>query len=1030
MTAVKAWLEPHTESGPLEASVKTGAGLLLHLQNDAGERPRAKVRIQVQPAEWKGSVKLAAANGKATLWDADKAGNAVNLDHPVKVGPGERAELFLEGKAPSADPHDGAVSLAITDLSKVVDSFNATVVKAWLEVHRTTGAALDPGVMKGDGLLVHAQNPAGEPDGVGKEGVVFWVEGAAMGGPRDTELQLDVEDVDECCDAISYTVADPVIEVTVVRHDSGVLADDVTVHLTPVGKDAPVKTDTIPKGIGKKAITVPAGHYVVTLEPKDVTEAKMRVNRLIPDDARQAAVALLANAPVKLELAPPYTQVQFIAYWQTTGVYKGTDQPCALDPSIPDLHDRAEGFKAKWKTNAMGDIEGRCAIMVEAITQAHARPEVKKSLTTDRHVLKVFMAPEFYFRGQQGVYPFEAVSEILNVKALRDKMLEADFRDWLFVLGSAIGAIEGGGEREKASYEGDVTDVLNGVRLKISCPKASAAAAMTDTWKLAIDTSGGAWTSSKEYDLFSVTTPFVGIANTYLELGVNQIPNFNPTQKMRVSATGSPPWHDVTFADDKMTVFLVTTPKPKTPVPVLGWTIDIGMATAAPIVNITDKGAGSFQIEADVPTNFTPATGKFKVNDPGGQRTEYPNCTVKTFFNRYVVHIQVPKASPEAGVATGWKLHIDTSGAGTFATYNEHNVTGVNNRGAFGPTAADTAFDLIFSTNPTFDANQRLALYDGGTIYTVVGRREPTKIVRLIVTTNGARPAPGWAIEGAVQGAIINVVQLAARDFLVDVGTKLDTVPTIGSTVKLVEPGETEIINIAPVFKGGTETPVGADGRALKELLVYKETISSVDFTTLDYGSSDFFYGDVRHLIQAYADKSTRALPTVGSTDALATSPNNPGTTSSSGYRVSEVSLSGIGGGTVFTMDKITFGLEVCLDQNMGRLEKYYGNPVKAIPSQAKSGEPKVQVQLIPSCGAGINNPCTVTDGPIFNVDVAKHGAKINGSGGLTDINQVEQPFAPPLTNVDTYFETGKNAGAGKLAVYDPAAIAAPAKVP
>jgi len=856
------------------------------------------------------------------------------------------------------------------------------------------------------------------------------VEGAALSSPRETELQVDLVDTDERCDAVSYTVADPALEVAIVRSDAAALQDEVKVHVTPIGARVPVATETIPGGATeiKKTISVPAGHYTVTLTPKHADEAKMRVNRLIPD-AATAAVALLANAPVKLELAPAYTEVQFIAYWQTTGVYKGTDNPCALDPSIPNLDARAKDFQARWKTESMGDIEGRCKVMAKAIDRAHQSTNVKKSLTTDRHVLKVFMAPEFYFRGRQGVYPFEAVSEILNVKALRDELEKDQYRDWLFVLGTAIGAIEGGGGREKIGHEGDVTDVLNGIRLKVSCPKSSPAAGVTNSWRVAIDTSGGSWSTQWEEGLWDAAKIHEDASTAYLEIGVNTVPAFLAAQKLRLSPDGIT-WHDVALIDARKTVFLKVTPKPKTPAPVVNWTIDIGGVTAAPITAVKPDGPGKFQIEASVPTDFAPATGKLKINDPGGLRTEHAGATIRSVLRDRVVHIQCPTSSPQAAVAAGWKLRIDTTGSGTFASHDELDIAEVRNLGTSG---ANTKFDLMVRNNPVFTAEQKLAVYDGSAIYQVVGRREPTKIIRFIVATGGPRPAPGWAIEGAVKGAILKVVHLRTDQFLLDVGTKLDAAPTAGSAVTLVEPGETEIINIAPVFKGGknSEAPLGADGRALKHLLVYKETVSSVDFTTLDYGSSDFFYRDVRHLITAYGDQSRRALPTAGSTDTLGRSPNVSGDVSSSGYRVSEVSISGIGGGTVFTLDRITFGLEVCLDQNVARLKTYYeGDSTNGIAVAAVPGDPKVQVQLIPSCGAGINNPCTVANGPVFNVDVDKYDAKVNNSGTLGAITKLEGALmSPPLANVATYFETGKSAGTGHLAVYAPTAIPAPAKV-
>ena len=103
----------------------------------------------------------------------------------------------------------------------------------------------------------------------------------------------------------------------------------------------------------------------------------------------------------------------------------------------------------------------------------------------------------------------------------------------------------------------------------------------------------------------------------------------------------------------------------------------------------------------------------------------------------------------------------------------------------------------------------------------------------------------------------------------------------------------------------------------------------------------------------------------------------------------------------------------------MARLQKYYGNVAKAYPVKAVSPEPKVQVQLITSCGASIANPCTVLNGPIFNVDTAHHAVRVNAKKKLVPIPTVDEaPFPVALTNVATHFDTAQAAGAGTLAVY------------
>jgi len=249
-----------------------------------------------------------------------------------------------------------------------------------------------------------------------------------------------------------------------------------------------------------------------------------------------------------------------------------------------------------------------------------------------------------------------------------------------------------------------------------------------------------------------------------------------------------------------------------------------------------------------------------------------------------------------------------------------------------------------------------------------------------------------------------------------------------GDIIDLTRPkGHTEILNIALVQKGGKENSVSSNGqRGLRQALIYKEYISSVDFLGKDFGKGDFY---ANRQIDIHGDKNRTVLPTEGSQDDLSIKENRPGDTykwtgkkrgedkeREHTERISEINKSGIGGGSVFTMDDITFGLEVCLDHQRislgkgkwtGRLKDYYDN-------HAVAGEPKVQVQLIPSCGMSIKKDaiCCVNDGLIFNVDGAgKDGwsnAKVNTGGSGTFINKLSEKKLN-LSGKDWWTITHKN---------------------
>ncbi len=195
-----------------------------------------------------------------------------------------------------------------------------------------------------------------------------------------------------------------------------------------------------------------------------------------------------------------------------------------------------------------------------------------------------------------------------------------------------------------------------------------------------------------------------------------------------------------------------------------------------------------------------------------------------------------------------------------------------------------------------------------------------------------------WTVK---QGLITSPVLACAPgapgffDLTLQGGTVIDTTQAI----KLEEPVSTEILNVALVQKGGS------GGSGLREAIIYKEYVSSVDFINTNY------YGDRR--LEVHGQTRT-GIPTAGSKDILGTTAPN----------TSEINKSGLGGGSVFMVDGITFGLEVCLDHIYNKLYDFYAN-------SAENGDPKVQVFLLPSWGMRLQRgPCSgLPNALLFNVD-------------------------------------------------------------
>lgn len=87
--------------------------------------------------------------------------------------------------------------------------------------------------------------------------------------------------------------------------------------------------------------------------------------------------------------------------------------------------------------NDQTDMLRKCSDMMAAIRMAKNAIAVQ-GLTDNDRTLKIFMAPEFYFRGQNGAYSPEIVSEI--IPRLK-KDIGPGWDDWLFVFGTAIASI-------------------------------------------------------------------------------------------------------------------------------------------------------------------------------------------------------------------------------------------------------------------------------------------------------------------------------------------------------------------------------------------------------------------------------------------------------------------------------------------------------------------------------------------------------------------------------------------------------------
>ncbi|MFO0617555.1 MAG: zinc ribbon domain-containing protein [Polyangiaceae bacterium] len=103
------------------------------------------------------------------------------------------------------------------------------------------------------------------------------------------------------------------------------------------------------------------------------------------------------------------------------------------------------------------DLHARCAIMKKAIETAEAKALPKKD-----DELKIFMGPEFFFRGKDGTYAAHDLAMIMD--SMREETKKTKYKDWLFVFGTAIGAMPG----PETHYDLRIAETAVGTTVKVT----------------------------------------------------------------------------------------------------------------------------------------------------------------------------------------------------------------------------------------------------------------------------------------------------------------------------------------------------------------------------------------------------------------------------------------------------------------------------------------------------------------------------------------------------------------------------------
>jgi hypothetical protein len=125
-----------------------------------------------------------------------------------------------------------------------------------------------------------------------------------------------------------------------------------------------------------------------------------------------------------------YVKAACIGYEVATGDYNQNKTPT----NAADRKNREEA-----------DVEKSCKDLIEAIEEAWAQYQnyvtLNRLAAEDQKTLKIFMAPEFFFRGRYGAYQdIGLCAKILE--RMRKTISDPRYSDWLFVHGTAIFASE------------------------------------------------------------------------------------------------------------------------------------------------------------------------------------------------------------------------------------------------------------------------------------------------------------------------------------------------------------------------------------------------------------------------------------------------------------------------------------------------------------------------------------------------------------------------------------------------------------
>jgi hypothetical protein len=207
------------------------------------------------------------------------------------------------------------------------------------------------------------------------------------------------------------------------EHSCNVISENVPL----VGKPNEKKTNSFYVLTTIILMIVAAGYFLAHRSPADANQTSTPALRPLP------------NHPAAKK--PKYTATQFVSF--TISTFGGFQNKGECEGK--DVEEETGTCYLGNKQNLTEDVEHRLKLLYAVLDGIKADKKAEEPKIDHRKgVLKIFMVPEFYFRGPDGAYPMEELLDngilLDTANKINDYISVPEFSDYLFVFGTVIAA--------------------------------------------------------------------------------------------------------------------------------------------------------------------------------------------------------------------------------------------------------------------------------------------------------------------------------------------------------------------------------------------------------------------------------------------------------------------------------------------------------------------------------------------------------------------------------------------------------------